>query len=460
MTLRKTFFWLHLVAGAVAGLVILIMSVTGVILMYERQMVEWADRGFRALPPAAGGQRLPVESLLAKVREQRGVLPSTLTLKSDPAAPAALAFGRDGILYVDPYTGAVLGEGSKQVRQFFHVVTDWHRWLGVEGAGRSTARAITGACNLAFLFLALSGFYLWWPRKWRWQSVKAVTLFRGGLSGKARDFNWHNVIGFWTAAPLAIVVLTGVVMSYPWANALLYRMTGTEPPAMGQGPGGGGPPRGEGQREGRARRPEGGDRREGRPRGEARADGGERRREGGGGERSGAASAGGGGPRGGFGPPSVDLNLEGLDRLWSRAEQQVQGWRSISLPLPMSGRAPLVFTIDRGGGGRPDLRGQLTLQRETGEVVRWEPFSSYNLGRKLRMWVRFGHTGEAAGFLGQTIAGIASAGGVMLVWTGISLALRRFAAWRTRRRSRQRRSIGLNRPAPSGVYPCDPRMRY
>ena len=39
------------------------------------------------------------------------------------------------------------------------------------------------------------------------------------------------------------------------------------------------------------------------------------------------------------------------------------------------------------------------------------------------------HLDEALGIVGQTIAGIGSFAGVMLVWTGISLALRRLAAW-------------------------------
>ena len=47
---------------------------------------------------------------------------------------------------------------------------------------------------------------------------------------------------------------------------------------------------------------------------------------------------------------------------------------------------------------------------------------------------RFGNHWEATG---QTIAGIASAGGVMLVWTGVALSLRRFAAWRRRRHAVQ-----------------------
>jgi uncharacterized iron-regulated membrane protein len=78
-----------------------------------------------------------------------------------------------------------------------------------------------------------SGFYLWVPRRWSWQHVRSVTLFSGKLRGKARDFNWHNVIGFWSAVPLFIVVLTAMPISFPWANALVYRAVGEEPPQQG-----------------------------------------------------------------------------------------------------------------------------------------------------------------------------------------------------------------------------------
>src|SRR6185312_12849638 len=75
----------------------------------------------------------------------------------------------------------------------------------------------------------------WLPRKWSWRNVKATLLFRGGLSGRARDFNWPNVIGIWCAVQLFLIVLSGVVMSYPWANNLSYRLTGSESPAPGDG---------------------------------------------------------------------------------------------------------------------------------------------------------------------------------------------------------------------------------
>lgn len=66
------------------------------------------------------------------------------------------------------------------------------------------------------------------------------------------------------------------------------------------------------------------------------------------------------------------------------------------------------------------------------------------------MWSRFVHTGEYYGVFGQTVAGVASAAGVMLVWTGISLVLRRFAARNVRRR--KRRSLQEEEPASIGAH--------
>ena len=121
--------------------------------------------------------------------------------------------------------------------------------------------------------------------------------------------------------------------------------------------------------------------------------------------------------------------------MWPKAEQQVAGWRSINLRIPAGPDAPVVFTIDQGYAGQPQKRGTLTLNRASGEVVSWEPYSSLSIGRRVRTWLRFVHTGEFYGLTGQTIAGIVSAGGGVLVYTGLALAFRRFVAWRGRRRS-------------------------
>ena len=98
-------------------------------------------------------------------------------------------------------------------------------------------------------------------------------------------------------------------------------------------------------------------------------------------------------------------------------------------------------------GGQPHLRSTLTLNRQTAEVVRWETFSGNSLGQRMRLWLRFVHTGEAGGFAGQTIAGIASLGACVLVWTGLALAWRRFRAWLGGRLESDSGGAGLCRPS-------------
>lgn len=371
--MRKILFWLHLTAGCIAGLVILMMSVTGVLLTYERQIIAWAERDIRSTP---GPKRLSPEELIAALQGAGQPMPGSITLRQGPTEPAEVSFGRDRTLYVDAYTGAVLGPPAQKLRGFLREVTEWHRWFAAEGASRQTARAITGACNLAFFFLALSGLWLWMPRHWTWKHLKPIVLFRGGLSGKARDFNWHNVIGLWSAIPLIAITVSGVVMSYPWANNLVYQLTGTEAPKSPQRPGG--PP------------PEGGR-----------------------------------GPRGGERSRGSEVDTAGLNIAWERAANTVPGWQAITLRLPNSPRMPWTFSIDKSHRGRPDLRSTLTIDRQSLNVVRHETFDTFNAGRRARSWLRFIHTGEAGGVTGQTIAGLASAGGCVLVWTGIALALRR-----------------------------------
>ncbi len=379
---RKVLFWCHLATGLAVGLIVLTMSVTGVLLTYEQQMTAWADtRGLDAAPPTPRAAPLSAEELVRRLEAQTGEAPASLTLRAEPDAPVAAVWGRQ-TRYASAYTGAVLGEAHEGVRAFFHEVTVWHRWLGAEGDGRGLGKAVTGACNLGFLFLVLSGFYLWWPRAWTRAALRNALAFRRGLSPKARDFNWHNVIGFWSLLPLFIIVLSGVVISYPWASSMVYAAFGEAPPA---------------------------------------------RR--------------GGGPSPADAPEEAAAPLEGalpLGALVGRAAERMPGWRTLSFSLPAPADTSITFALSRSAGRQPQARAQLTLDRRTGAEVRWEPFEAGTPGRRMRSVLRFAHTGEVLGLAGQTLAGLVSLGAAVLVWTGLALSWRRWRAWR----KRPRRTVG------------------
>jgi uncharacterized iron-regulated membrane protein len=95
VTLRKGIFWLHLACGVVAGVVVLVMSVTGVLLAYEKEITAWVERDARFVA-AAPGPRLPVAEIIARAGQPGSTVPASLTLWSDPTAAAAVSFGRDG----------------------------------------------------------------------------------------------------------------------------------------------------------------------------------------------------------------------------------------------------------------------------------------------------------------------------------------------------------------------------
>ncbi len=405
--LRRIIFWCHLAAGVTAGIVILVMSATGVLLAFERQVIRFAEREMLTVKvPAKDSQRLGVGTLLSKLSEARpDAKPTGITLQSDPTASATVALGRTGVLFVNPYTSEILGQGAQRTRSFFRVNEDWHRWIGASGENRAVGRAITGACNTAFLVLAISGVYLWWPKKWNWKKVRPVIFFQRGLKDRARNFNWHNTAGFWSSSVLIIITASGMVLSYQWANNLLYRVMGSQPPAQ-QGPAVRGT--------------------------QATLPGTEL-------PQSTANQV-----------PTRDPQkasretirseknlvgiVENLDQLWTRAEQQATGWQSITLRLPLQPNSPVVFSIREGKTWLEAASSQLTLHSASAEVLKWEPYAASSPGRKARTWMRFLHTGEAGGVTGQLVAGLASLGGVFLVWTGLALVLRRFRAWVKRRK--------------------------
>ena len=383
MKLRTLLFWTHLAAGVVAGTVILIMSVTGTLLTFQQSVLRFIERSDRVVAvPAHGAPRLDVDTLLARVAQAMPkTQPTTVTIESDPAAAATVALGNQGIVFVDPYTGAITGSGSARARAFYRSVTNWHRWLAAEGDRRAVARAITGACNAAFLVLAVSGLFLWWPKQWTLRHLAPVVWFRRGLRGKARDFNWHNTIGFWCAPVIIVLTATGMVISYTWASNLVYTLTGSPRPTPAAAA-----------------------------------------------TRAAAPSA----PasesaRGGQGDA-----VASPARAVSLAQERVPSWRTMIVRLPARPGGAVSVSVSDRDHWNAFARSTLTLEPGA-ETAKWDTYAATSLGQKVRGWMRFAHTGELGGLPGEAVAGLASAGGAFLVWTGIALAVRRLAAWRSRR---------------------------
>jgi uncharacterized iron-regulated membrane protein len=366
---RDVLFWMHLIAGVVVGGVILIMAVTGTIMAFEPQIVEYAEKSVRVVEVPAQAQRLGLNMIVAKAAEYKKGKAGGLMLKSSPDSSVAVNFGRDGgVVYVNPYTGAILG-GESKAHDFMHTVEDIHRWLGNKDIGRP----VTGVSVMAFLFLLISGIYLWWPRNWRWNTVKYIVNFNPNAKGKARDWNWHNVIGFWAAPLLLITTVTGAIMAHQWANDLLYRLAGSEPPPAQARP---------------AKEP-----------GKAKSI-----------ERK----------------EKRDEKIVDFDAVAARATEKVTKWESLNIRLPQKPDAPITVYIQEPNAVPVNARSQLSLDAASLNVAKWEPYREYDLGRKLRVWTKTVHTGEAGGMIGQMLAIASATAAIFLVYTGFAMSWRRF----------------------------------
>jgi uncharacterized iron-regulated membrane protein len=278
----------------------------------------------------------------------------------------------------------------------------WHRYLGGNTERRAMGKAITGACNAAFLFLAASGLYLWWPRQWTRSALRAIGLMNFKLRGKPRDWNWHNAVGLWCAPVLIVLTATALPISYRWAGDLIYKITGSTPSAQSGGNAGA-----SSAVESSAPTPDT------KPLGmEALFDAAQKACPHW--KQISYRASGAGGRGGGRGDSVSRISTNASPELRENRESRNHRPQPITMAVVEKGQWPLFSTI------------QLTLDPFTGAVLRKESFSDYNLGRQVRSWTRFLHTGEALGLPGKTIAALASAGAVLLVWTGFALAWRRF----------------------------------
>lgn len=403
--IRKTLFWIHLAIGLSAGLLILLMSATGVLLGFERQMIAWID-GTAAVVPADTSP-MSLDDLLRQAGIEREAVASVV-VRADATVPYTIRLRERGAsaVLLDPYVGRrVEANADGRGRAFFSALRRWHRWVGAEAQElRAQMKVLNGSANLIFLALVLSGLYLWWPRRWTKARLRATALPQWHRAGKVRDFNWHNSLGFLFAIPLALVIASGAFISFRWPGRALDATLGSASERAAARAAFLGPA------------PEvlsapGGSHAVGRN----------------------ASAAANHSERSTI-PHDTEPKAVPLEALATTAREAHPDWTQLTLTLPQDDDAARVLVAE-GNGYRPDLRWTLTLDAATGELRSSRGYADLSLARKIRAWVRFGHTGEVFGFPGQLLATLASAVGVLLVWTGFALAWRRATQWLRRRRS-------------------------
>lgn len=205
---RKIFFAIHRWAGAIAAIYILIMSLTGVSLVFYDELNE-----LLCPPPqiVARENQVTFTRIIENTkREFPGYNVTGVIVASERLRPTAVFAAKDGgekiSCEVDPYTGAVLGK--KKQSEVLKFIRDLHFNLL---AGK-TGRMVNGVGAAALLLVSLTGVIVWWRGVSNW-----LAGFKMQLSGNLKRVNWnlHSALGAWVLPFLVLQSIGGFYFGFP-----------------------------------------------------------------------------------------------------------------------------------------------------------------------------------------------------------------------------------------------------
>lgn len=215
----------HVYLGIIAGAIVAFVGVTGSILVFQ-------DEIDRALNPElftvmAQQKKMSFEEIIPLVRQKYPDLKFDYFLKAVEDKPNLayhlFNFKTEEEYFINPYTATLSGKRIHE-SSFIHIVTELHRTLLIPTAGRY----IVGLATLCLLILTISGLRLWIPNKWN--QLKSVLTVKFSAGFKRQNYDWHNVLGFYSAPVVTLLSLTGVCITFsPLVIALLFVLNGQSP---------------------------------------------------------------------------------------------------------------------------------------------------------------------------------------------------------------------------------------
>ncbi len=213
--LKRFEFWfqLHWLAGITAGTVLVVIGVTGGLMSFQQDILEWINASsVEALESSE--RRLSPPALVARYESAHpDHTVSSLFWRQDRPYPALIGYrtehttGRRGERAIlNPFTAEPMP--ALRGQETFRFIRHLHQRL----AGGDTGKFIVGVSTLVLVLLSVSGLWSRWQRRprqrWRWVWPRALG---GKLAGE-----WHAVLGVWALIAYLLASLTGLWWSFDW----------------------------------------------------------------------------------------------------------------------------------------------------------------------------------------------------------------------------------------------------
>lgn len=224
MFVRRAIFQIHLWAGVIVGLYILVIGLTGSLLVFKEELMP-RPRFTGAVPetPACSIEKLlgvvekvaaaypgKVAFLTACPTEANPLFMTTLLDQPKPGSRGGnrgRAPGSQLAVYSHPQTGEVLGSADRE-----HSWVNWVEDLHVSLLLGRSGRLWNGIGAAVLLALTVTGLLLWWPGIRTWMRGLSVNF---KLSWKRINWDLHNVAGFYTLFFTLMWAATGMYFTWP-----------------------------------------------------------------------------------------------------------------------------------------------------------------------------------------------------------------------------------------------------
>ncbi|REA57438.1 PepSY domain-containing protein [Dyadobacter luteus] len=212
--------WIHLWLGLFSGIVVIILSVTGCLLVFQQEISD-IIYPWRSVEARTSEEQLPPSEIFKAVKAYvpDKEIQSIWYYGLDKSVKVNLK--SDSILYVNPYTAEMLA--FKDHEDFFHEIDEGHRHLWLPP---KYGDPIVGWGTFIFFILTLSGLILWFPKKWSKANINKSFKIKWKASFKRVNYDLHNVLGFYSLLLALIIAISGLVMSFQWARKSVYWLSG------------------------------------------------------------------------------------------------------------------------------------------------------------------------------------------------------------------------------------------
>ena len=209
---RNWFGKWHTWAGITAGFVLIIVSLTGSLLVFEQELDVYFYPELFDFEPTEQAPMTFEEALVLVKKEMPELQPRGVFQQKDRANALMLYSDKEPYpqIIIDPYRREIRGTRVYK-NTIMGFIRNFHRTLLIPAVGRY----IVGISSLVCVILMITGLRLWIPKKWKeWKHIKARMTVKWDGSRKRINFDLHNTLGFFFAPFISLIALTGVMITF------------------------------------------------------------------------------------------------------------------------------------------------------------------------------------------------------------------------------------------------------